>query len=151
MNYKEKLLDPRWQRKRLEILQRDNFSCQSCADDASTLHVHHMVYTSGDPWDIDNDFLITLCESCHRNEELGKIESERCVVRDLRKAGFLNDDMVELGRVFSENKFNVRFPPSISMLEYALKYMWSEIDEKYFQYLHDKSEKMSEDREGKKE
>lgn len=31
-DYSQKLLDPRWQRKRLEILQRDDFTCQVCSD-----------------------------------------------------------------------------------------------------------------------
>ena len=32
MGYSEKLKDPRWQKKRLEILERDNFRCQYCGD-----------------------------------------------------------------------------------------------------------------------
>lgn len=42
--YLEKLKDPRWQKRRLEIFQRDEFTCQVCFDTESTLHVHqHMV------------------------------------------------------------------------------------------------------------
>lgn len=64
--YSEKLKDPRWQRKRLEILQRDNFCCQSCNDAEKTLHVHHVFYQKGrDPWDYSNCDLITLCDDCH--------------------------------------------------------------------------------------
>ena len=44
-SYYEKLLDPRWQKKRLEILNRDEFKCRSCGDDKSTLHVHHGYYS----------------------------------------------------------------------------------------------------------
>ena len=65
--YSKKLLDPRWQRKRTEILQRDNFTCVNCGNDKETLHVHHLKYYKN-PWDVSNDFLETLCESCHRNE-----------------------------------------------------------------------------------
>lgn len=64
MTYSEKLTDPRWQRKRLEILNRDNFSCQLCGSDKYTLHVHHKSY-NGDPWETANSELITLCEDCH--------------------------------------------------------------------------------------
>jgi hypothetical protein len=56
--------DPRWQRKRLEIMQRDAFSCVSCGDSSSTLHVHHKRY-QGELWDSPVDDLETLCESCH--------------------------------------------------------------------------------------
>lgn len=66
MKYFEKLKDPRWQRKRLEIFQRDDFTCQSCGSKNKTLHAHHLCYFKGhDPWDYDNFFIITLCEDCH--------------------------------------------------------------------------------------
>lgn len=66
MKYSEKLKDPRWQRKRLEILQRDDWACQCCRDKASTLQVHHKQY-HGNPWDAPDDSLETLCEECHAN------------------------------------------------------------------------------------
>lgn len=64
--YKDKLLDPRWQKKRLKILESDNFSCRFCGNDAKTLHVHHFSYNkNGNPWDISDSKLVTLCEDCH--------------------------------------------------------------------------------------
>lgn len=69
MSYSELLKDPRWQKKRLEILDRDNWFCQACADRESTLHVHHIKYTSNLPWETPNYLLVTLCESCHQKEE----------------------------------------------------------------------------------
>ena len=73
MNYSQKLRDPRWQRKRLEILNRDNFTCRLCNDFQSTLNVHHLKY-SGDPWDADEKHLVTLCEHCHLEVEYLKIK-----------------------------------------------------------------------------
>lgn len=67
--YSELLKDPRWQRKRLKILERDGFLCQSCLDGESTLHVHHTVYSKGLPWEVPDSCLITLCENCHAQEE----------------------------------------------------------------------------------
>ena len=67
--YSEKLKDPRWQRKRLEILSRDNFTCRHCKDSQETLHVHHLKYHK-EPWDVDSEYLITLCEWCHELETL---------------------------------------------------------------------------------
>ena len=64
MTYSDKLKDPRWQKKRLEILNRDNFTCTLCLDKESTLNIHHLKYT-GNPWDTPNECLITLCEDCH--------------------------------------------------------------------------------------
>ena len=64
--YKEKLLDPRWQRLRLEVMQRDNFTCQYCGDTERTLNIHHLSYNiNGNPWDIDDFALICICEDCH--------------------------------------------------------------------------------------
>lgn len=60
---------PAWQRKRLEILKRDDFSCQNCGTKNQTLHVHHKYYEHGKlPWDYPLSALITLCEICHENE-----------------------------------------------------------------------------------
>ena len=67
--YAKKLQNPKWQKKRLTILDRDDFVCQSCFDYETTLHVHHCYYEWGkDPWDYDDDSLVTLCSECHQYE-----------------------------------------------------------------------------------
>lgn len=72
-NYSELLKDPKWQRKRLEILQRDEFTCQYCQSSEKTLHVHHHYYIKErDPWEYHESALITLCEECHSAEERAK-------------------------------------------------------------------------------
>ena len=79
MKYKEMLRDPRWQRKRLEILQRDEWSCNRCGDSESELHVHHKSY-AGTPWGVADDELETVCSNCHRIIHLilrGKIPGQR--------------------------------------------------------------------------
>lgn len=66
MTYAEKLKDPRWQKKRLEIMQRDDFTCRDCGDTTKTLNVDHRFYRKGyDPWEYDDADLWTLCEDCH--------------------------------------------------------------------------------------
>ena len=66
MKYTEKLKNPRWQKKRLEILERDGWQCRSCWENNKTLHVHHMSYDKDlKPWEYDNNKLLTLCEDCH--------------------------------------------------------------------------------------
>jgi hypothetical protein len=75
-SYAEKLKDPRWQKKRLEIMQRDGFKCLACGDTETSLQVHHKKYVSGkEPWEYLNSDLITLCEHCHY--ELERITSFR--------------------------------------------------------------------------
>ncbi len=76
--YLEKFKDPRWQKKRLKILERDNFTCQECSNQEMTLHVHHRYYkTKTDPWDYPNEALITLCEECHEIERMVRPEKEK--------------------------------------------------------------------------
>lgn len=66
LTYREKLLDPRWQRKRLEVLARAEFRCDMCSDDRNTLHVHHRRYIKGrNPWEYDDRDLVAFCENCH--------------------------------------------------------------------------------------
>jgi hypothetical protein len=64
MTYSEKLKDPRWQKKRLEVLEENEWRCEVCFDDAQTLHVHHDKYI-GEPWETPNEYLFVLCEECH--------------------------------------------------------------------------------------
>lgn len=66
MTYAEKLQDPRWQKKRLEILERDNWTCRDCGRSDVTLNVHHKAYLKGkSPWEYDGEYLQTLCKTCH--------------------------------------------------------------------------------------
>jgi hypothetical protein len=66
MTYSEKLRDPKWQKKRLEVFKRDKFTCQICMAKDKTLAVHHKKYVKGkEPWDYKNEYLITLCVDCH--------------------------------------------------------------------------------------
>lgn len=64
MTYTEKLSDPRWQKKRLQVLNRDGFACTFCGDTKTTLHVHHEKYNK-EPWDAELAYLTTLCKHCH--------------------------------------------------------------------------------------
>lgn len=57
---------PEWQRKRLEIMQRDGFKCCVCGAADKPLMVHHHGYRKGAlPWEYPDDELQTLCEECH--------------------------------------------------------------------------------------
>ncbi len=70
-SYAEQLKDPRWQKKRLEILERDGWECQRCTSTEKTLHVHHTYYERGKmAWDYDGEFLLTICEECHEAEQV---------------------------------------------------------------------------------
>lgn len=76
MAYSDLLKDPRWQKKRLEIFQMDQFKCTRCGDSERPLHVHHFRYT-GNPWEAPNENLATICEDCHWLEHNQDKFSER--------------------------------------------------------------------------
>lgn len=83
--YFELLKDPRWQRKRLEVYQKDDFRCQLCWDNTETLHVHHPVYKHwGAPWNYETFELITVCATCHTVEHLPLSKIERFMLNCLR-------------------------------------------------------------------
>lgn len=83
--YSEKLKHPKWQKKRLEIMQRDNFTCRICGDTETTLNIHHLKYiNSANPWDIDDEYLITLCEHCHKEVEEFKKEINDFKIGDIK-------------------------------------------------------------------
>lgn len=71
--YTKQLASPKWQKRRLEILQRDEWKCQKCGDGKIELHIHHKQYIKGkkvheyEDWD-----LVTLCAHCHHEIELIK-------------------------------------------------------------------------------
>lgn len=92
-NYSELLKDPRWQKMRLEIFQRDKFNCVCCGRGDQTLHVHHQYYISNRlPWEYPAGMLITLCEKCHAKEEELK-DYDEDVVKVLLGSGLLRYDL----------------------------------------------------------
>lgn len=69
MTYREQLLSPFWQRKRLEMLEAAGWECSNCGDNASTLHVHHKRYVKGRmAWEYEPHELSVLCDACHQDE-----------------------------------------------------------------------------------
>lgn len=122
MNYLEKLKDPRWQKVRLKVMERDHFTCMSCMHSDKTLHVHHLTYEKGkEPWDYELDNFTTLCHECHEKieamqgdhiSELSRLFKsrlkdtyirDRCIklfeeAKDLRELVTLIVDAIALGR-----------------------------------------------------
>lgn len=73
MTYLEKLKDPRWQKRRLELFEAANWTCNECGTKTETLHAHHGVYRkSKDPWDYEDGVMHVLCERCHADHEVCK-------------------------------------------------------------------------------
>ncbi len=120
--YAEKLKNPRWQAKRLEVFWRDDWRCQNCGfpgPQGKGLEAHHNYYRRGaEPWDYDLGALITLCRICHemetrhrkqleedllglfRKQPWWRTEFEEPLLEDIREAGLLGTDVGRLGLAF---------------------------------------------------
>jgi hypothetical protein len=98
MTYSEKLKDPRWQKLRLEVMNRENFRCEDCGGGKLTLHVHHNYYAPGrNPWEYPTASLSCLCEACHKQRSADKFQnSEGEFVQEWEKAAVLQ---IGIGRV----------------------------------------------------
>ena len=82
-DYAKNLKDPRWQKKRLEVMNAHNFTCQMCDNKEETLHIHHVNYRKGaKPWEYELHELRCFCELCHKEVE-GNIESARVICADI--------------------------------------------------------------------
>lgn len=66
LEYGRILRNPRWQKMRLQIMERDNWACLFCGNKDDTLNVHHEYYKPYlKPWEYEPESLLTLCEPCH--------------------------------------------------------------------------------------
>ena len=64
--YAEKLKDPRWQKKRLELLESKLWCCEFCGNEKKQLQIHHQFYLRNTmPWEYPNFCYKVLCETCH--------------------------------------------------------------------------------------
>lgn len=73
IEFKDQYKHPKWQKKRLEILERDNFNCVNCGEDDKQLDVHHGYYEINKMlWEYDNQTMITLCKKCHKDVDVEK-------------------------------------------------------------------------------
>ena len=88
-DYSRLLLDPRWQRLRLEVFQRDGFTCQCCGAKDRTLHAHHTFYErEALPWDYPVASLVTLCDYCHQAEHAALDEAKKAFLIQVASSGF---------------------------------------------------------------
>jgi hypothetical protein len=64
--YSKTLRDPRWQKKRLDVLNAAGFKCRECGAADKELQVHHCWYEKGSkPWEYEDECYMVLCDECH--------------------------------------------------------------------------------------
>lgn len=77
-SYYELLKHPKWQEKRLRIMERAGFKCENCEENESMLAVHHSYYERGlDPWEYPDESLHCLCDPCHKYAETLRVGINR--------------------------------------------------------------------------
>jgi len=122
----EQYKDPRWQKKRLKIMERDEFMCQCCYDTENTLNVHHKYYIHNKkPWEYPDKLLITLCADCHQSEE----ESKYIIndfVKILLSDGYCNTELVFLLELLRE----------LPSGDYGLSYIYNAVKNYNPNYKH---------------
>lgn len=110
------LKHPKWQKKRLEVLNRDKWCCVKCKDTETTLHIHHLKYT-GKPWEAPKKDLVTLCADCHL---------------------FFTKENIAFNNVISITKINrvyQDFPTKGFILNTELQTMYYHLHENDFQWI----------------
>ncbi len=113
--YSQKLQNPQWQRKKTEILLRDNFTCKCCGDTTTQLEVHHVEYFHGmEPWEYPNEMLLTTCHDCHE-KELVRYRHELYLLQALKTSGFYAVEILAIAQIL------YTFKPFISFIRLHIK------------------------------
>jgi len=95
--YSDKLKSPKWQKKRLEIFQRDSFTCERCKSTEKTLNVHHTAYIANcEPWDYPNFYYMTLCDDCHQEEHDQRESLEKQLMETLRSCHVFSTEINQI-------------------------------------------------------
>lgn len=72
--------DPRWQKKRLEVMERAGWACEWCGTKTEKLNVHHGYYLPNrEPWEYPNESLWCMCEECHQ-EAHGRLSDAKMML-----------------------------------------------------------------------
>jgi len=122
MNCSEKLKDPRWQKLRLEVFDRDEWACQGCGDSENTLNVHHTYYEAlKEPWEYPLRSFVTLCEECHLFEKEDRPPAEKSLLFAIKKQGFMAKDVLEIAVGFNYIKQHYYAPEvTASIIKWVL-------------------------------
>lgn len=95
--FMSKTADPKWQRRRLQVMERDNWTCQRCGNTSEQLEVHHLVYVHKAKYHeyLDHE-LITLCRECHQYETENIGPAITMLNYNVRTSGMLSDEIAML-------------------------------------------------------
>lgn len=140
--YRKQLLHPNWQKKRLEILSRDEFRCKMCSNDSETLHVHHLVYVPGNrPLEYPEHTLVTLCATCHEAEHDNRREYEHGLLDELRLMGLMSYEVGAIKNTVERLRFELGHKDARTLLMSVLDSIsWALGRKEALKELHEASE-----------
>lgn len=127
--YSEKLKDPRWQKLRLEIFQRDGFACRICGATDKTLNAHHSYYEKGVEgiWDYDHRSIVTLCEDCHSEEHEYLYQAKDSLIQQACIMGFpTSEKMLKLNDILTAMFLGKTNEDSRAMFMSMVSAYWNE-------------------------
>lgn len=68
--FSEQRKSPKWQKRRLEVMEAAGWRCEECGSQTNTLNVHHELYIPGRAiWNYEDQLLTCLCELCHEKRQ----------------------------------------------------------------------------------
>lgn len=112
--YTDLLKDPRWQRKRLEIMNRDNWKCGICHDDSEMLVVHHKYYDKDKmPWQYPNKAYITLCFDCHNELHKDQKQLHSDIIEHFKRSEFSMEEVWEIAQAFKYLQLKDKSPARV--------------------------------------
>lgn len=106
--YAEILKNPQWQKMRLQIMKRDNFTCRFCGNNQRELQVHHTLYYKGfKPWEYPERYYITLCSTCHNKETSHRWTADKELSAALAQIGLSFSDIALLKDAIFEERAEI--------------------------------------------
>jgi|DEB3_MinimDraft_2_1074329.scaffolds.fasta_scaffold01575_8 hypothetical protein len=129
-SYGALLRNPKWQKARLETMQRANFACERCGDKESTLNVHHKNYKQGkNPWEYELSNFVCLCEACHEC-----IHKQKQMINNLLPYSYLDFSEVLSGLISEQpnSRYVGIIHPRVFSQEYEI--LFGKIIAKMFAY-----------------
>lgn len=97
---------PNWRIIRKQVLERDNYTCQSCGTKPKAPHVHHIIpRDKGGSEDLKN--LITKCLGCHISEEYAE-KPQKTIIKFGKKNGIQRFQCKNCGHVFTTTNEGVK-------------------------------------------
>jgi len=142
MKYSEKLKDPRWQKLRLEVFERDEWTCNACCASENTLNVHHSYYyPEKEPWEYPLDSFITLCDNCHNLEKEERPSAEKKLLLTLKKKQFFAKDIIKISEGFKHVRIYHAPEVTASIIKWILETpdLFNKLGDMFFQYLKEEN------------